>query len=167
MTCMLCSTGYTLPLSTQCLLGNSNCAALVPDAARMCNSGPQSGGWKLWTCKWACQSGSCHSCVHMSRAGCLFAAAEMADLREAVKELRSSIDALAINADLAQEKILLTNLRDARASASLRVQQLSVATTASLVSSRLPSKATSRILLSAQLLRQAPRLGRPITLCIS
>ena len=67
----------------------------------------------------------------------------MADLREAVKELRSSINALAINADLAQEKILMTNLRDARASASLRVQQLSVATTASMVSFRLPSKATS------------------------
>ena len=79
----------------------------------------------------------------MSHAGCLLAAAEMADLREAVKELRSSIDALAINADLAQEKILMTNLRDARASASLRVQQLSVATTASMVSFRLPSKATS------------------------
>ena len=79
----------------------------------------------------------------MSHAGRLLAAAEMADLREAVKELRSSIDALAINADLAQEKILMTNLRDARASASLRVQQLSVATTASMVSFRLPSKATS------------------------
>ena len=79
----------------------------------------------------------------------------MADLREAVKELRSSIDALAINTDLAQEKILMTNLRDARASASLRVQQLSVATTASMVSFKVPSKATSQILLSAQLLRQA------------
>ena len=79
--------------------------------------------------------------------GCLLAAAEMADLREAVKELRSSIDALAINTDLAQEKILMTNLRDARASASLRVQQLSAATTGSMVSPRLPPKATSQILL--------------------
>ena len=88
----------------------------------------------------------------------------MADLREAVKELRSSIDALAINADLAQEKILMTNLRDARASAALRVQQLSVATTASMVSFRLPSKATSQNVLSAQLLRQASWPEIPVTL---
>ena len=71
----------------------------------------------------------------------------MADLREAVKELRSSIDALAVNTDLAQEKILMTNLRDARASASLRVQQLSSATTASTVSPEFPSKATFQMLL--------------------
>ncbi|CAL5227996.1 g11050 [Coccomyxa viridis] len=59
-------------------------------------------------------------------------AAEMADLREAVKELRGALDALAANADLAQDKILKTNLRDARASAALRVQQLSTSTTSSL-----------------------------------
>lgn len=69
----------------------------------------------------------------------LAAAAEMADLRESVKELRSSIDALAVNADLAQDKILKTNLRDARASAALRVQQLSTATMSSMVSSQLRS----------------------------
>ena len=63
------------------------------------------------------------------------AAAEMADLREAVKELRGALDALAANADLAQDKILKTNLRDARASAALRVQQLSTSTTSSLVCS--------------------------------
>ncbi len=61
------------------------------------------------------------------------AAAEMADLREAVKELRGALDALAANADLAQDKILKTNLRDARASAALRVQQLSTSTTSSMV----------------------------------
>ena len=59
----------------------------------------------------------------------------MADLREAVKELRGAIDALAANADLAQDKILKTNLRDARASAALRVQQLSTSTTSSMVRS--------------------------------
>ena len=63
------------------------------------------------------------------------AAAEMADLREAVKELRGALDALAVNADLAQDKILKTNLRDARASAALRVQHLSTSTTSSLVCS--------------------------------
>lgn len=61
------------------------------------------------------------------------AAAEMADLREAVKELRGSVNALAANVDPAQEKILKTNLRDARASAALRVQQLSTSTTLSVV----------------------------------
>ena len=64
------------------------------------------------------------------------AAAEMADLREAVKELRGAINALAANADLAQDKILKTNLRDARGSAALRVQQLSTSTTSSMVGSR-------------------------------
>lgn len=61
-------------------------------------------------------------------------AAEMADLRESVKELRGSIDALAINTELAQDKILKTNVRDARASAALRIQQLSTSTTSSVVS---------------------------------
>ena len=61
------------------------------------------------------------------------AAAEMADLREAVKELRGSVNALVANVDPAQEKILKTNLRDARASAALRVQQLSTSTTLSVV----------------------------------
>ena len=67
------------------------------------------------------------------------AAAEMADLREAVKELRGSINALAANVDSAQEKILKTNLRDARASAALRVQQLSTSTTLSVVRISNPS----------------------------
>lgn len=67
------------------------------------------------------------------------AAAEMADLREAVKELRGSVNALAANVDPAQEKILKTNLRDARASAALRVQQLSTSTTLSVVRISNPS----------------------------
>ena len=58
----------------------------------------------------------------------------MADLRESVKELRGSIDALATNTELAQDKILKTNVRDARASAALRIQQLSTSTTSSMVS---------------------------------
>lgn len=58
----------------------------------------------------------------------------MADLRESVKELRGSIDALAMNTELAQDKILKTNVRDARASAALRIQQLSTSTTSSMVS---------------------------------
>ena len=57
----------------------------------------------------------------------------MADLRDAVRLLRSALDALAANAQPAQDKVLRLNVREARGSLALRVQQLSPATTASLV----------------------------------
>jgi hypothetical protein len=63
----------------------------------------------------------------------LFAAAEMADLRDAVRLLRGAVDALAANAEPAQDKVLRLNVREARGSLALRVQQLSRASTASLV----------------------------------
>ena len=55
----------------------------------------------------------------------------MADLRDAVRLLRGALDALAANAQLAQDKVLRLNVREARSSLALRVQQLSPATTAS------------------------------------
>ena len=58
----------------------------------------------------------------------------MADLRDAVRLLRGTVDALAANAVLAQDKVLRLNVREARSSLALRVQQLSHASTASLVS---------------------------------
>lgn len=63
----------------------------------------------------------------------MHAAAEMSELREAVKELRGAIDTLAANVDPAQDKVLRLNVREARKSAALRLQQLSPATMASLV----------------------------------
>ncbi len=57
----------------------------------------------------------------------------MADLRESVRELRGVIDALAANAEPPQDKVLRLNVREARASTALRVQQLSPATLLSLV----------------------------------
>ncbi len=60
-------------------------------------------------------------------------AAEMTDLREAVRELRGAIDTLAVNLDPAQDKVLRLNVREARNSAALRLQQLSPATMASSV----------------------------------
>ncbi|KAK9906591.1 hypothetical protein WJX75_004621 [Coccomyxa subellipsoidea] len=59
-------------------------------------------------------------------------AAEMSELREAVKELRGAIDMLAANVDPAQDKVVRLNVREARKSAALRLQQLSPATMASL-----------------------------------
>jgi hypothetical protein len=63
----------------------------------------------------------------------MHAAAEMSELREAVKELRGAIDMLAANVDPAQDKVVRLNVREARKSAALRLQQLSPATMASLV----------------------------------
>jgi phage shock protein A len=57
----------------------------------------------------------------------------MADLRESVKELRAVVDALAANVEPMQDKVLRLNVREARASTSLRVQQLSPATLTSMV----------------------------------
>ncbi|CAL8462108.1 g1639 [Coccomyxa elongata] len=58
-------------------------------------------------------------------------AAEMAELREAVKGLRGAIGVLAANVDPAQDKVLRLNVREARRSAAIRLQQLSPATLAS------------------------------------
>ncbi len=61
------------------------------------------------------------------------AAAEMTELREAVRALRGAIEALASNLEPAQDKVLRLNVREARSSAALRLQQLSPATLASTV----------------------------------
>lgn len=58
-------------------------------------------------------------------------AAEMAELHEAVKGLRGAIGVLAANVDPAQDKVLRLNVREARRSAAIRLQQLSPATLAS------------------------------------
>ena len=65
----------------------------------------------------------------------MYTAAEMAELREAVKDLRGAIGVLAANVDPAQDKVLRLNVREARRSAAIRLQQLSPATLASPVRS--------------------------------
>lgn len=69
-----------------------------------------------------------------------YTAAEMAELREAVKELRGAIGVLAANVDPAQDKVLRLNVREARRSAAIRLQQLSPATLASPVRPRMLSQ---------------------------
>ena len=58
---------------------------------------------------------------------CVYAAAEMDDLRGAVMSLREALTALAANTDPAQEGVLKLNINDAQASLARRLQQLTPA----------------------------------------
>lgn len=78
----------------------------------------------------------------------------MADLRESVRELRGTIDALAAKKEPAQDKVLRLNVREAKSSTSLRVQQLSPATLASMVGSPLKLHLSPFLFASGHLLRR-------------